>query len=70
MEGLTWGNPLALWGLLLAALPLYAHFSKLIRPKRIVFSDTRLLREVWESQEKRSEPRQRILLALRLCPCF
>jgi hypothetical protein len=66
MEGLTWGNPMALWGLLLAALPLYAHFSKLIRPKRIVFSDTRLLREVWESQEKRSEPRQRILLALRL----
>jgi len=66
MEGLTWGNPLALWGLLLAALPLFAHFSKLIRPKRIVFSDTRLLQEVWDSQEKRSEPRQRILLALRL----
>lgn len=66
MDELTWGNPLAFWGLLLAALPIYAHLSKLIRPKRVVFSDTRMLREVWESQEKRSEPRQRFLLYSRI----
>lgn len=66
MGELTWGNPLALWGLLLASLPIYAHLSKRVRPKRIVFSDTRLLREVWESQEKRSEPKQRILLYSRI----
>lgn len=66
MEGITLGNPSALWGLLLLALPLYAHFSKLIRPQKTVFSDLRLLRHVWESQSRKSQPNQRILLLIRL----
>jgi hypothetical protein len=66
MEGITLGNPAALWGLLLLALPLYAHFSKLLRPQKTVFPDLRLLRQVWEAQSRKSQPNQRLLLLIRL----
>ena len=66
MEGITLGNPAALWGLLLLALPLYAHFSKRIRPQKTVFPDLRLLRQVWEAQSQKSQPLQRWLLLVRL----
>lgn len=70
MDAITFGNPLGFLGLLAAALPLYAHFSKQIRPVRIVFSDIRLLKSVWAAQEKKSEPRQKRLLYVRLALIF
>jgi hypothetical protein len=66
MEGITIGNPGALWGLLLLALPLYAHLSKLLRPQKTIFPDLRLLRQVWEAQSRKSQPNQRLLLLTRL----
>ncbi len=58
-------NPLILFGLVAAAIPLIIHLFNLRRPRRIDFSSLVFLRELQRSTMRRLRIRQWILLALR-----
>ena len=62
---MTFLNPLYLFGLLAAGLPIVIHLLTRRRPKRIPFSSVEFLREVNVAQLRRFRLREFLLLALR-----
>jgi hypothetical protein len=63
---MTFLNPLALFGLFAAGIPIVIHLLTRRRPKRIEFSSVEFLREVNVAQLRRFRLRELLLLALRV----
>ena len=62
---MTFLNPLVLFGLAAAAIPIVVHLFNFRRPKEVDFSTLRFLREVERQSMRRLRVRQWLLLALR-----
>ncbi len=63
-------HPYILWGLFAGAIPVIIHLFRLRRFKTVLFSDTRLLREVKFETRKKSKIKHLILLLLRVLTIF
>ena len=63
---MTFLNPLVLFGLAAAAIPILIHLFNFRRPQRIDFSTLRFLREIEATSMRRVRIQQWLLLALRL----
>jgi hypothetical protein len=64
-NGMTFLNPLVLFGLVAAAIPLLIHLFNFRRPKRIEFSSLVFLRELQKTTMQRVKIKQWLLLILR-----
>jgi len=62
---MQFAQPAALWGLLLALVPLLVHLFSFRAPRRILFSNVSLLKEIREQNRKRSHFKHLLILACR-----
>ncbi len=63
---MTFANPIFLWGLLALFIPIIIHLFNFRKTKRVVFSSTRFLREVKESNQKKRKVKEWLILTSRL----
>lgn len=63
---MTFANPIFLWGFLALLIPIIIHLFNFRKTKRVVFSSTRFLREVKESNQKKRKLKEWLILASRL----
>ncbi|MFN0200050.1 MAG: BatA domain-containing protein [Bacteroidia bacterium] len=63
---MTFLNPSILWALLAIIVPIIVHFFNLQRPKQILFSNVRLVKEIKRNVVRRLRLRQWLLLASRI----
>ncbi len=63
---MTFLNPLLLFGLMAAAIPILVHLFNFRRPRRVVFSSLQFLRALEKSTMQRMRVQQWLLLALRI----
>lgn len=62
---MQFAQPAALWGLFLALVPLVVHLFSFRAPKRVLFSNVNLLKEIREQNRKRSHLKHLLVLACR-----
>ena len=62
---MQFAQPAALWGLFLALVPLVVHLFSFRAPKRVLFSNVSLLKEIREQNRKRSHLKHLLILACR-----
>jgi len=62
---MQFAQPAALWGLFLALVPLVVHLFSFRAPRRVFFSNVRLLKEIREQNRKRSHLKHLLVLACR-----
>jgi len=62
---MQFAQPAALWGLFLALVPLVVHLFSFRAPRRILFSNVSLLKEIREQNRKRSHLKHLLVLASR-----
>ncbi len=63
---MTFANPIFLWGFLALLIPIIIHLFNFRKTKRVVFSSTRFLREVKESNQKKRKLKEWLILTSRL----